>query len=302
MRSALALARSRRLPLSRDQLILLMVATNELFRAVDIYLAHSISGGMVPYEWIPIMFGPVASAALLVAGLIAIRNRPSATAVANVVCGLSIVVGLLGAFFHWRRAILPFGPAGEQVTVSLLVWAPPVLAPLMFCLAGVLGFLAAWVEEPSGSGRLRLPGGTSLQAPLTKTRAYQLFVGLGILATLISSVLDHARTNFENPWLWIPTATGIFATFVAVALSTIPKPTRSDLMTYVAAMLVLILVGVVGAALHIQADLTGRSLFVPERFIRGAPFLAPLLFSNMGVLGLTTLLGAGEFLLPHPRK
>jgi hypothetical protein len=77
-----------------------------------------------------------------------------------------------------------------------------------------------------------------------------------------------------------------------------PKPTRADLITYVATMLMLILVGAVGAALHIQADLTGRSLFVPERFIRGAPFLAPLLFSNMGVLGLLTLLGAGESLLP----
>jgi hypothetical protein len=294
MRSALALVRSRRLPLSRDQVMLAMVALNEVFLAIDIYLAHSVSGTIVRNEWIPIVFGPIAGAALLTAGVLAFRNRPLATVIATVVCALSIMVGLLGALFHWQRAILPFGPAGEQVTVGLLVWAPPVVAPLTFALVGVLGFLGVWFEEPIDSGRLRLPGGIHLQLPLSKTRTYRLFIGLGILATLVSSVLDHARTDFANPWLWVPTVTGIFATVVAVALSMTDRPTRADLITYVATMLVLILVGVVGAALHVQADLTSRSLFVPERFIRGAPFLAPLLFANMGTLGLITLLGRDE--------
>ena len=294
--------RSRHLPVSRDQLVLLMVAINEVFLAVDIYLAHSVSGTIVPSEWIPIIFGSIAGAVMLVAGIIAFRCRPVATVIANIVCGLSVAIGLLGSYFHWLRAILPYAPVGERLTVSLLVWAPPVLAPLTFSLVGVLGFLAAWLEEPAGSGRLRLPGGACLQLPLTKTRAYRLFIGLGILATLISSVLDHARTNFENPWLWVPTATGIFATVVAVALSASPRPTRADLMTYGATMVALIVVGLVGAALHIQADLTSRSLFVPERFIRGAPFLAPLLFANMGTLGLITLLESGKSPLPLARE
>jgi hypothetical protein len=299
MHKALTFFARRRLPLSRDQLMLLMVAANEIFLAIDIYLAHSISGTIVPNEWIPIVFGPIAGTSLLVAGVIAFRYRPLATVIANLVCGVSVVVGLLGSYFHWLRAILPYGPAGEQVSVSLLVWAPPVLAPWTFSLVGVLGLLAAWLEEPADSGRFRLPGGGRLQLPLTKTRAYRLFVGLGILATLISSVLDHARTNFDNPWLWVPTTAGVFATVVAVGLSLVARPTRSDVITYVVTMVVLILVGTVGAVLHVQADLTSRSLFVPERFIRGAPFLAPLLFSNMGVLGLLALLDAHE---SHPSQ
>ncbi len=44
------LNRIRRLPVSRDQLILLMVAVNEIFLGIDIYLAHSISGTIVPNE------------------------------------------------------------------------------------------------------------------------------------------------------------------------------------------------------------------------------------------------------------
>jgi hypothetical protein len=290
----LPIARRVRLPLSRDQLMLLMAATNEIFLGIDIYLAHSISGTIVPNEWIPIIFGPAAGVLLLLAGVIALRQRPLATGLATVVFVSSIVVGLLGDYFHIMRAILPSGPAGRQVSVSLLVWGPPILGPLTFSLVGVLGLSAAWVEDPPDSGILTLLGGRRLRLPYSKTRAYFFWVGMGTLATVISSVLDHARVRFENPWLWVPTVAGIFGTVVAVMLGAIDKPTRADLMTYIAAMLLLIVVGVVGAILHVQADLTSQSQVVAERFIRGAPFLAPLLFTNMGALGLIALLDPAE--------
>ena len=96
-----------RIPFTRDQLMLLMAAINEIFLGIDIFLAHSISGTIVPNEWIPILFGPAAGAILLSAGLIARRNRPLATILANLVFLASILVGLLGAYFHIIRATLP---------------------------------------------------------------------------------------------------------------------------------------------------------------------------------------------------
>jgi hypothetical protein len=289
-----AVRRLRSLPLSRDQLVLLMTAINEIFLGIDIYLAHSISGTIVPNEWIPIIFGPLAGVLLLFSGLIAVRRRSLATVVATIVFLSSIGVGLLGAYFHLMRAILPSGPAGQQVTVNLLVWAPPILGPLTFSLVGVLGISAAWIEAPPDSGRLLLVAGRRIHLPFSKTRAYFFWVGLGTLATVISSVLDHARTNFENPWLWVPTAIGVFGTVVAVTLGAIDRPTRADLTTYTATMLLLIVVGAAGALLHVNADLIAEGTIVPERFIRGAPFLAPLLFSNMGALGLIALLDPAE--------
>jgi hypothetical protein len=286
--------RVRRLPLSRDQFMLLMAAINEIFLGIDIYLAHSISGTITPNEWIPIIFGPVAGALLLLAGLIALRQRPLATVIANLTLLASIGVGLLGAYFHFVRAILPSGPAGQQVTVNLLVWAPPILGPLTFCLVGVLGISAAWIEDPPDSGRLLLFARQHIRLPFSKTRAYFFWISLGILATVISSVLDHARTNFENPWLWVPTAAGVFGTVVAMTLGAIDRPSRADLITYTATMLLLIVVGVVGALLHVGFDRTALGVVVPERFIRGAPVLAPLLFSNMGALGLIALLDPAE--------
>jgi hypothetical protein len=280
-----------RFPLSRDQIMLLMAAINEIFLGVDIYLAHSISGTITRYEWIPIIFGPIAGALLLIAGLIALKQRPLATVLATGVLLASTAVGLLGMYFHLHRAALPDAPAGERLTVTLLAWGPPFLGPLMFALVGLWGISAAWVEDPPDSGRLRLfLRDWHLQMPLSKTRAYYLMIGLGILVTTISSVLDHARTGFVNHYLWIPTVVGVFATLIAVGLGAIERPTRADLTIYLIAMLLLILTGLIGAVLHVEDNLTSRGAFVLERFIRGAPFLAPLLFANMGALGLIVML------------
>lgn len=133
-----------------------------------------------------------------------------------------------------------------------------------------------------------------MQLPYSKTQAYFFMIGMGTLATVISSVLDHARTHFEDPSLWLPTAIGIFSAVVAVVLGTIDRPSRADLITYVVAMCLLIGVGLLGAILHVNANLIAEGTIVGERFIRGTPFLAPLLFANMGTLGLIVLLDPSE--------
>ena len=63
--------RKLRLPFSRDQFMLLMLATNELLLGLETYIAHLISGTIVPREWIPIFFGPSAGVLLLLAGVLA---------------------------------------------------------------------------------------------------------------------------------------------------------------------------------------------------------------------------------------
>jgi hypothetical protein len=81
---------------------------------------------------------------------------------------------------------------------------------------------------------------------------------------------------------------------VAAAMGTLNHPRRTDALVYGAAMVLLILVGLVGAVLHVQENLTAQSILVPERFLRSAPLLAPLLFCNMGLLGLIALLDPHE--------
>jgi hypothetical protein len=270
--------------------MLLLAGVNEIFLGIDIYLAHKISGTIVPREWIPIIFGPIAGVLIFAAGLIALRKRSLATIIANIVFVLSIAVGLLGAYYHFVRAILPTGPPGERISVSLLVWAPPVIGPLVFSLVGLIGISAVWIEEPVDSGKLWFFGRRHVQLPYSKTRAFFFMVSLGTLATLLSSALDHARTSFQNPWLWVPVGAGVFAVIVAAVIALLPSPSRGDYIVYTGAMLALIIVGVIGSYLHISQNLTSTGQIVGERFIRGAPFLAPLLFADMGTLGLLVLL------------
>ena len=283
-----------RIPITRDQAMLLMLALNELLLGLETYLAHAISGTIVSKEWIPIIFGPVAGVLLVLAGVLAIRKRQQATVLASLIYLASLGVGLLGVYFHLVRAILPYAPAGEMVSVPLIVWAPPILGPLTFALVGLMGLSAVWLEDPPDSGILHLIGGRKLALPYSKTNAFFFMVALGTLATVISSVLDHARTNFENPWLWLPTGIGVFATVVAVALGVLGAPRRSDLITYVVAMILLVMVGMLGVVLHIQRNLVLENAIVVERFLRGAPFLAPMLFADMGTLGLVILLDPRE--------
>lgn len=286
--------RRLKIPLSRDQIMLLMVAFNEFMLAVEIYLAHSISGTIVPYEWIPIIFGLIAGVILGFAGIIALRNRPLAIWISIPTFLASIAVGLLGAYFHISRAVLAGAPAGQQVSISLTIWAPPVLAPLTFALIGVLGASAIWVEQPVDSGTLVLFGGRRLQLPYSKTRGYFIWVSMAMLATLISSVLDHARTDFENPWLWIPTAAGILGVVVSLGISFVNKPNRGDIWVYLASMVTIIIVAVIGSVLHALSNLAVNNAIVGERFIRGAPILAPLLFADIASFGIATLLDPDE--------
>jgi len=283
-----------RIPLVRDQWMLLLLAVNEIMVGVETYLAHSISGTIVPGEWVPIVYGPLAGILLLVAGLIALRRRMTANLLGSLVFVASIVVGLLGSYFHLRRAILFNAPAGQAVSLPILVYAPPLLGPITFALIGILGLSAAWQEDPPGSGRLALPGGAHLQMPFSKTRAYFLLIGLGTLSTVISSTLDHARSGFTNPLVWIPVTVGVFSTSVLLLLGLIKTPTRADLLTYTATMLLLIATGLLGSYLHIRQDITSMGVFVGERLIRGAPVMAPMLFANMGAFGLIILLDPGE--------
>jgi len=286
--------KGRRFPLTRDQLMLLMAAINLLFLSFDIFLAHNLNGTIRFREWIPIIFGVVAGILLLLAGLIEMRWRRPASIIATTVLFASIIVGLLGAYFHVVRATLPTAPLADRVSIALLVWAPPIVGPLIFSLVGLWGVSAAWLEDPPDSGILHLWNQRRLRLPLSKTRAFLFMVSLGTLATLISSVLDHGRAEYKNPWLWIPIAAGVFATVVAAGLGSISKPNKWDILIYFVSMALLILVGLIGFWLHIDFDLTAQSEIVIERFLRGAPFLAPMLFANMGLVGLIAILDPAE--------
>lgn len=279
-----------RIPVTRDQVMMLMVALNLAFLGLDIYLAHVMNGTLRPNEIIPIVFGPVAAVLLLIAGVISLRRRTTAILIAFGVLAVSLLVGLVGAYFHVARAIPPSGlHQSLNISTNFFIFAPPVIGPLTFSLMAVIGVIAAIQEKPTDSGRMSVPGLFSWRTPFSVTRQYYIWIGLGILSTVLSSVLDHGRFNFENPWVWLPTIIGVFAVVATIAMGLIEEPSQGDTITYAIAMIALILVGIIGLVLHVETDLATRNEIVIERFLRGAPFLAPMLFADMGALGLIVL-------------
>ena len=144
-------------------------------------------------------------------------------------------------------------------------------------------------EQPQGSGLLWLSDRVSIRLPLSHVRIYFLLTCLGVLLATVSSVLDHVHTDFSNHWLWLPTLLGIFGTVVTLLLGLIDRPTRSDVLTFAGTMIALLLVGPLGVFFHVLNDLSAQHVVVIEQFIRGAPVLAPLVFSNMALFGLLVL-------------
>jgi len=278
------------LPVSRDEAVLILAAINQIFLGIDIYLAHLADQKIQPGEWIPVVFGPAAGGLLLLAGLLALWRRQPAAVLATLVFAASVVVGVLGIYFHLIRAALPAGPVTYRLTTRLLVWGPPFLGPLMFVLVALFGISAVWREDPPDSGRLRLGSRLRIRLPLRKTTVYFLLVGSTAMVATISAVFDHARTGWENANVWIPTVVGVFTAIVCYGIAVIFTPRWGDLVVYVAAMAAMLVTGLLGVWFHYQDNVTSRGIIVAERFIRGAPIMAPLLYANVGLFGLVVLL------------
>jgi hypothetical protein len=73
-------------------------------------------------------------------------------------------------------------------------------------------------------------------------------------------------------------------------MAVLERPHRYDVAIFVFTIALLVITGLIGTVLHIDDSLTSRGQFVAERFIRGAPIMAPMLFANIGAFGLLILL------------
>ncbi|TFG67307.1 MAG: hypothetical protein E4H27_09165 [Anaerolineales bacterium] len=278
-----------RSPLTRDSAFILFVALNTLIMGLETYLAHVLNGTIRFNEWIPVVCGPFFAILLVISFALARRKPQLALWLAATALVGSIIVGLLGTYFHFIRAIRPFAASGDRVSIDLLVWGAPVFAPPTFILVGVLGLIALVKtdgQKRGGTYGSGLPG----RLPLAKDQFFFVLASLGILIATISSLFDHLRGGFDNPWLWLPTLSGLLGIVTALVLAILKQPGRGDLTIYTGVMCLLLCVGPLGLLFHVLHDLGPGSAITIERFLRGAPVLAPMVFANMALLGLIVLL------------
>lgn len=273
-----------RLRVGRDQLLLIFAAFNLAFLVVDVGIAHSINSFRPVYEWIPVLAAWPGVATCLA---LAVPQRPSdrLRLLHQAAMLLNIIVGVLGTVFH-LRAVIP--PAGGWAW-AWIAFGAPVLAPLSFAGAALVGLVASWHETPGHPGLLNITSHLRVRAPLSRTQHLLCFVALGFAGAALMSFQDHGQYGYTF-WEWIPIATGLFATLVVFGRAWNPRPHHPDELTYLWTMILAIVVGVAGIAFHLSKDLADSGAVSFERMRALAPIFAPALFSDLGILGLIVAL------------
>ena len=244
------------------------VIINLAFLALDIYLAHSTNQFRRSSEYIPLYYSLIAPVVLL-AGLIA-RERFSYVTVwrdlGYLVGWLAIIIGLTGVILHLDSRFF------YDNALKSLTYAAPFAAPLAYTGLGLLLLANRMVRVDSAEWAYWI-----------------LLMALGgFIGNLVFSLTDHAVNGFFRPIEWLPVASSAFAiSFLLVPF--LVKVERRYLMLCAAILILQAFVGVLGAALHLLADLEGPSSTMLENIIHGAPPFAPLLFPNLVLLSLIAL-------------
>ncbi len=233
----------------------LFVVANLAFLGVDIAIAHDENAFARRVEWAPVIFSAVATLAMLPTAFgKSIRKIDVAVAIG------AIATGVLGMVFHLESAFF------AQQTIRNLVYSAPFVAPLSYVGVGLL-LLLVRLEEPS--------------SPVLGWWIVLLAMG-GFLGNFALSLLDHAQNGFFRWTEWIPVVAAAYATstlFVATI-----RPAEAFFRVAWAVLALAAIVGVLGFALHVAADFHGTAP-LRDRFLFGAPPFAPLLFTNLALLG-----------------
>lgn len=245
----------------------LFVAANIGFLGLDIAIAHLANDFARRQEWTPVVFSAVGTLLLLPGALGA--KQTLFRQVDRFVAVGAIAVGLLGMLLHLRSGFF------DERTLHQLVYSAPFVAPLAYVGVGLL---------------LVLVHSDDVATPRFGWWVVLLALA-GFVGNFALSLLDHAQNGFFRATEWIPVGAAAYAIgFLGVALAEAPKTSTAFVRLCLLVMGLEMLVGVLGAALHVNANLHESVMStMRDKFVFGAPAFAPLLFANLALLAMIGL-------------
>lgn len=269
-----------KLPMEKNRLLMIFVGINLMFTGLDVVLAHSINQFIPVYEWIPIFYFPFGGLSCI---YLAFQSNPKRwSSILHITLMLiGVFVGIIGTAFHGNAVLNP----GGHLTWSWVVFGSPILAPLAFAGISLLGLYAITQEVKEKPGMLEIKGIGIFRAPISRDKHFLWLVGLGFAASTLTSIIDHAQYGYTFYKL-IAILYGLFASAVVISLCVSKSWSKGDELVYFWTMILAIVVGVLGFGSHLSADLAGTGTLSLERLLAFAPVLAPLLFCDLGMLGL----------------
>lgn len=255
----------------------LFATLNIGFLTFDIFLAHSVNQFRSRAEYIPLFFSAGTPGILILAMFQRMRRRWLWKSSGYVIGWAAILVGMTGMVLHLESHFF------YERTIRSLTYSAPFAAPLAYAGLGFLLIMNRMVDSDT-----------------VEWARWLLFLTLGgFFGNFVFSLADHAENGFFFPAEWVP----VVASAVAIGFLAMPllMPVTRLFIDLCAALLVLeAAVGLWGFALHTMGNLRGPSLRPFDKFIYGAPPMAPLLFPNLmvlGIIGLWQLRNKQDFLL-----
>ena len=239
---------------------------NVSFLALDIYLAHSVNSFAHGAEWIPLLFS-IGAPFLMLPSLFARQHTWGYPWISGLVIGgLSVVLGIAGMIYHLENSVF------QEQTLKSLVYAAPFAGPLSYSGVGLLLILnrLEWQDTRHWARWILFP------------------TLCGFVGNFALSLCDHAQNGFFMKSEWVSVAAAAFGvSFLMLALR--ENATNSYYGFCVLVMIAEILVGLIGAGLHLYGNLSSAPGELWDQIVFGAPVFAPLLFANLGLLGLIGL-------------
>ena len=274
-----------------QRVMALITAFSAIVSGFEAYIQHDRGAFSNKLMWTPVWLTP--PVALTAAG--AIVSERLARLLLPLLSLVSLIDGVVGFIFHLRG--IKRMPGGYRIGQYNFVMGPPVFAPLLTCIVGVLGVLASLLrrEERPGAFRLaaiRLDAAEPRRSSLAGSVAHGQFQRWLALTTALFGVLaggeayfEHLRGSFNQRVMWAP----IWATppVVAAALAAVISKGVARTILPIASIGAF-LVGVAGFFLHLRGikRMPGGYRNLRFNIAMGPPMFAPLLFASVGLLGL----------------
>jgi hypothetical protein len=285
----------------------IMAAAAAIVSGFEAYVQHVRGTFHDRLMWAPIMSTPP----MILAAVVALFSGRGAKMLLPVVSSISFVDGLVGFFLHLRG--IGRLPGGYKLGTYNVVIGPPIFAPLLFCIVGFLGGLAAIFRREavpplpfrsSLVGRPRLAEIIGRQPEATNAlfrlageirrgrfqRGLALASGLFMLLSGGEAYFEHLRGSYNQRAMWTPVwltplvLAGTVGAFYSQRLARVALPAISALSFFD---------GVAGFFLHLRGiyRMPGHVRNLQFNVTMGPPLFAPLLFCAVGLLGgLATLL------------
>jgi hypothetical protein len=284
----------------------LVAAFAAIVSGFEAYVQH-LRGAFAHWlMWTPVALTPP----MVLASAAALISKRAARVLLPVASLAALVDGVVGFFFHLRG--IARMPGGLHVGQYNVVMGPPVFAPLLMSIVGVLGLLATslrrerkenldFAPEPAFGVRiwdftLKLPKRKS-QIPNLKYEIShgQFQRGMALISAVLAilaggeAYFEHLRGSYNQRVMWTPV--WVTPPMVAAAIGAVKSERVAHRILPFAAA-VTFLDGMLGFLLHLRGikRMPGGFDNLDSNIPMGPPAFAPLLFSAVGLLGFIAVL------------